>query len=643
MMSSCGNEIRNLSGTNVCGSSSGGGGGGDSCCYFDTANNSFQATNESNPVEPADSINIMSDVDSGALGSTSLGNNLSTAGQYAINIGAFTDVSGDSAVNVGVGNGTVNRSCVSFGRSHTFGTAESLVNIGIDNHFTACSNSSNVFGSGARLTRLGTRSTVVGHDNEFESDTVQDKQLIIGNSNKLGAASITMSAENMIFGLENEINRNFPPSSSIFGHTIVGRGNIVDGHAAIVFGDDNGTGVFDDAIIIGKFVQVSGNGAICIANESNNTAENAITIGNDATSVGVRAIAFGTTADARNDNSISIGPDSNALADNNISIGNTAHAQALRNIVIAPLSTVSSNDVILMGHDTAGPTQIGETSVVFGNSNNVANSTPTGKLVIHGHSNSVGSISGFSENNTIMGHNNFVQTDGVDGTLSAAGGNTIFGSDNEARDGHANIIVGHTNRTSPGSGQANDCILIGNNIDSSISQDGELVLGGPGQIQKIKINNIPSGTGGDPVYYDTASKELYYNSSGGGGGGAFNHAAGSLTFTSTGSQTVSGLSFEPKKVNFYYQWDPVNYVDVRVGTGTANNTFTYYNTWQETIGVPTTGIGSIPGGTVCIASNATTVLIVNMTSINSDGFTVDCPNFTNWTSGNPVVFWEAMG
>ena len=271
---------------------------------------------------------------------------------------------------------------------------------------------------------------------------------------------------------------------------------------------------------------------------------NTVLVGQDTECYGVESICVGHSATCTGEFAVAIG-DSTDCATNSVALGSGADCISEHGIAIGKNARVNFNRKIQIGANPSGSTltdgAAGD-SVLVGTNNVCAALTPKANQTIIGSDNTVGDGAfNLSEGHTVVGHSNRCQ----DGGLSGGGDgtpNTIIGSNNTTSDGHDNIIVGHDNEVAP-LGQGNDCILIGNNINSTAGSDGELILGGSGQIQKVIINDLPSGSGGNLVAYDDTTKELYYLSAGG-------YNQGFVNITSTGNTTISGLDFTPKAIEF---------------------------------------------------------------------------------------------
>lgn len=379
----------------------------------------------------------------------------------------------------------------------------------------------------------------------------------------------------------------------------------------------------------------SDNNSFQATNETSERPGESINIGGVIDDLGVNSnsvVLLGSTIGTKN---IAIGTVGN-VGNEVISIGTNLTTDGSKNIVLSHDLSINNHDnLVVLGNDLI-LSGIGANSIVIGDANIIRNNTNLQNQVIVGVANQLGGNAfNLSNKNTILGSGNIVNTT-VDSSVDEE--TTCVGNSNNFNNCKNMVVVGDDNNAS---GAFRDGICVGKGL--TIGADGEMVLGS-GSITSVKVNNLRNSSSGDTVKYDSVSKELVYDTSGGGGGGGFNYSSGSLTITGTGNVSVSGLTFEPKKINFYYVRDTNNYLNVRYGTGTVNNNFTFYDSWFDNANVLASGAGVIPGGAVLyVQDDGTNKLLINIVSINSDGFTINTNDFTGWASVDPQIKYECMG
>ena len=263
--------------------------------------------------------------------------------------------------------------------------------------------------------------------------------------------------------------------------------------------------------------------------------DNSVALGHES-SARLNSVAVGKDADAW-DYSVDVGTQSNTQNDS-VNIGHGA-TSTIETVNIGSGATSNASNQVNVGYKSICK---GANSTVVGAESEIDALTPKDNQVLIGAESFIGS-SGFDINqgNVVVGYGCRSQTGGVNGSSQP---NTLVGYNCEATDGSSNTIIGQ-NCQSDGIGNGN--ILIGNSITTA-DANGELRIGGSSQISRAYIDSLGNNTGGNPVFYDSTTKELYENTSAPSSGG-IEMASGTFT-TGASPETVNitGVGFEPTMI-----------------------------------------------------------------------------------------------
>lgn len=330
------------------------------------------------------------------------------------------------------------------------------------------------------------------------------------------------------------------------------------------------------------------------------------------------------------------------VAGGNITDISANYDDSIKNLNIWNNTPLSKDNTVMIGNNSGSG--IDNNSTVVGSNNNIEGTQAEQGQCVFGFQNDIGDPSvAISQKNCVFGNQNTVQRSGLNGGNRLTDFNVVCGNFNQIEDGVNNILIGN-NCDVASNNPGNNCLLIGNSATSDTGVNDQIVIGSSSTpYSSMKIHTLPSSTGGNPLYYNNSTGEIYENSSGGGGGGALQYAADSITISSTGILTET-IGFQPKTIKFYYDPDLTNYGNIRFATGVANNTFTFYESWDQSSSQMTSGMFVIGiTGYVIFVSDGTNDLSVLCNSITATGFTLNIGSFTGWASGDPVIKYEAFG
>ena len=350
------------------------------------------------------------------FGTTSVGYNSYTAGQYATSIGAYNvnsanyypggtnTVNGNSTVSQGFGAtiiGSFNSNESRSSQSAVSGMANSLV--GVANRV---SNSSGalVFGAANQITNslqnddtLSRTPILPSSPVEF-ADTLRE---LVSQSNGSGstlaiggANTADWTNETAIIGVGNTVKggEGAPSAYNLFTGfantgdsvhhvTVIGSGNSVS-HATktIVIGDNRNLDTVTGAVVIGNATTATpvkaANNSVTIGSDSLATFQSGVAIGNTASSSGSNAIAMGTNSKAAMLNTVAIGNTASASYMGGVALGNAANSTGTNATAIGSTATASGSNAIAMGTNSKAATL---NTVAIGNN---ATATTTGGVAI---------------------------------------------------------------------------------------------------------------------------------------------------------------------------------------------------------------------------------------------------------------------